>query len=118
MPKAQHIEDLTKAITNTATHYKPLDSWKQPQSANEIKIENPALHTTLMEWRTQTAEIKKLMGYHVVSDQAIADISAKLPRTLTQLAKIKNMGEGKASEYGEQLLKLIRKHLGENELFF
>jgi superfamily II DNA helicase RecQ len=70
-----------------------------------------------MEWRKQTAENKKVLGYHIFSDEAIASISAKSPRSLTQLAKIKNVGEGKTVQYGEQILKLIREHLGEGDLF-
>ncbi|RZJ15875.1 MAG: hypothetical protein EON51_18685, partial [Acinetobacter sp.] len=72
----------------------------------------------LLEWRKQTAEVKKLIGYHIISDQAIVDISARLPKTLTQLSKIKNVGEGKTATYGEEILRLIRRYLGEGELLF
>lgn len=118
IPSISVMEELSKSIKTTATTYKPIDSWKQKQVTAEILIENPALYATLIDWRKQTAELKKSLGYHIISDQAIIEISAKLPRTMTQLSKIKNVGEGKTAEYGEQLLKLIRQHLGENELFF
>lgn len=117
LPKLVNIDQITKAIKDTATQYKPLDSWKKKQVKEETEIENPALYNQLIDWRKKTAETKKVLGYHIISDQAVADISAKLPRSLTQLAKIKNVGEGKTAEYGEQLLKLIRQHLGENDLF-
>ncbi|TKC10514.1 hypothetical protein FA048_10035 [Pedobacter polaris] len=117
LPNFIKVDELSKANRNTAISYKPLDSWKQKQ-LNETSIENPALHLELLNWRKQTAENKKALGYHIISDQAIADISAKLPKTLTQLAKIKNVGEGKATQYGDEILKLIRHHLGENELLF
>lgn len=117
-PNIKQTVEVTKAIRTTATTYKFIDSWKQKPSATEITIENPVLYAQLMDWRQQTAELKKVLSYHVISDQALADISAKLPKTLTQLSKIKNVGEGKTTQYGEHILKLIRQYLGENEPLF
>jgi hypothetical protein len=118
IPELNDVNAINKAIKQIATHYKPFDNWNQPQLVAEVKIENPAVYASLITWRNQTAVNKKLMSYHVISDQAMVDIAAKLPRTLSQLSKIKNVGEGKTAEYGEQLLKIIRQHFGETELFF
>lgn len=118
LPTLQSANQIITAIKNTSIKYKPLDGWKQKQIVSEIVIENPALYAAIMDWRQQTAEGKKLLSYHILSDQAIADISTKLPRTLSQLSKIKNVGEGKTAEYGDQILRFIRQHLGENELLF
>lgn len=117
LPALQHTSQIHTSVKNTATSYKPIDSWKLKPVKEEIVIENPVLHDKLMAWRQQTADQKKSLTYHILSDLAIADISAKLPRSLTQLAKIKNIGEGKTMQYGEQILKLIRVHLGEGDLF-
>lgn len=117
-PHISDTEDISKAIRKTAMTYQALDSWKQKQIKTEAIVENPILYAQLMDWRKQTAELKQSLGYHIISDQAIADISAKLPKTLTQLSKIKNVGEGKTAQYGEHILRLIRQYLGENELLF
>ena len=117
-PNIKQTADIAKAIRTKVTAYKPIDSWKQKLATTEIIIENPVLYAQLMDWRQQTAEVKQLLSYHIISDQAMADISAKLPKTLMQLSKIKNVGEGKTTQYGEQILKLIRQYLGENELLF
>jgi ribosomal protein S6 len=118
LPNIKYAADITKVIRDTAISYKSLDSWEIKQLAKEVKIENPALYAELMDWRQHAAKMKKVLEYHIISDQVVADISAKLPRTLTQLSKIKNVGEGKTAEYGEQILKIIGIHLGENQLFF
>jgi hypothetical protein len=118
LPSLKNIVEIDKVISKKATSYKPIDSWKQKQADTEILIEHPILYAQLLEWRKQTAEDKKMLGYHMISDQAINDIAAKLPKTLTQLAKIKNVGEGKATAYGEAILKLIRQYRGEGELLF
>lgn len=109
------IKDIESNIKIKAINYKSIDGWKKKTPA--IVIENPALYSQLEAWRKQTADQRKLLGYHIISDQALADISAKLPRSLTALAKVKNVGEGKASEYGDEILRMIRNHTGENNLF-
>ena len=117
LPTLKNTMQIQAAIKTTITTYKQLDSLKTKPVKNDIVVENPALYAKLIEWRQQTAETKKLLSYHILSDLAMADISGKLPRSLTQLAKIKNIGEGKAIQYGEEILKLIREHLGESNLF-
>jgi hypothetical protein len=117
MPELGNVDAINKVSKHIATNYQPLDNWTKPQVVAEAKIENPAIYASLIAWRNETAVSRKLMSYHVISDQAMVDIAARLPRTLTQLSKIKNVGEGKAAEFGDQLLKIIRQHFGENELF-
>lgn len=117
LPDLQHVHEISKVIKDKVTGFKTIDSWKQKEHPAAIIIQNPKIYAELIDWRERIAAIKKSLGYHIISDQAMADISSKLPRTLTQLSKIKNVGEGKAAEYGEQLLKIIGKHLGENQLF-
>jgi len=117
LPNLNHVHEISEIIKDKVTGFKTIDSWKQKENPAAIIIENPIIYAELIDWRERIAAIKNSLGYHIISDQAMADISAKLPRTLTQLSKIKNVGEGKAAEYGEQLLKIIGKHLGENQLF-
>ncbi|RZL50672.1 MAG: hypothetical protein EOP00_03185 [Pedobacter sp.] len=117
LPKVVSVPEITNAILKETAKYKTLDNWKV-QQVLENEIENPVLHHKLLDWRKLAATQKQVLGYHIISDQAMIDISSKLPKTLTQLAKIKNVGEGKATQYGDEILKLIRQHLGENELLF
>ncbi len=117
LPTFKNSDEIQATIKTIATSYKLLDSWKVKPVKDELVIENPALYAKLVEWRQQTAELKKTLSYHVLSDQVMADISAKLPRSLTQLSKIKNVGDGKTMQHGEEILKSIREYLGEGNLF-
>jgi len=118
LPTANITAEIIAVTKNVAMQYKPLAGWDKKETPKELVIENPVLYEVLNNWRTRAAEQKKLATYHVLSDQVMADISAKLPKSLKQLSMIKNFGEGKTTAYGEEILKLIRMHLGENELFF
>lgn len=117
LPTIKNGDEIQATIKTIATSYKLLDSWKVKPVKDELVIENPALYAQLVEWRQQTAELKKTLSYHILSDQVMTDISAKLPRSLTQLSKIKNVGDGKTMQYGDQILRLIRNYLGEGDLF-
>lgn len=118
LPNIKDFKDIQKVMSNKASKFKQIDDWDKTKANTATTIENPDLYANLLEWRKQTATLKKLIDYHIISDQALLDISAKLPKTLTQLSKVKNVGEGKTATYGEDILKLIRKYLGEGELLF
>ena len=117
LPAAKSTAQIQVVLKKTATTYQQLDSWKTKSVREEIPIENPILYSSLLAWRKRIAESNNLLSYHILSDLALADIATKLPRSLIQLSKIKNVGEGKTMQYGEQILKLIREYLGENDLF-
>lgn len=118
LPIAKKTDEIAEVMKNSAAAYIAIDGWNKKEPLKEITIENPALYADLISWRIQKAEKKKSADYHIVSDQTIADISAKLPRSMKHLSMIKNFGEGKTTEFGEEILKIIRMHLGENDLFF
>ncbi|MEJ5995661.1 HRDC domain-containing protein [Pedobacter sp. Du54] len=117
LPTLENTNQIQAILKNIATSYKQVDSWKVKPIKEEMVIENPILYAKLIKWRQQTAENKKVLSYHILSDMAIADISARLPRSLSQLAKIKNIGDGKTMQHGDEILKLIRAYLGEGDLF-
>ncbi|RZK41823.1 MAG: helicase [Pedobacter sp.] len=108
--------EVSLNMKTMAASYKQVDGWKKKVSIVQ-DIENPILHAQLENWRKRVAEEKKVLTYHILSDIALAEISAKLPRSLTALSKIKNVGEGKVGQYGDELIKIIKSHLGENDLF-
>lgn len=109
------VAKVNSLIKNKAANYKAIDGWKK--KTPEIVVENPILYAQLLEWRKKTAAQKKVLDYHIISDLVLADISAKLPKTLIALSKVKSVGEGKASAYGEPIIGLIKSYLGESDLF-
>ena len=117
MPTAKSNTEIIATIKNAALAFQSIDDWKTKEVKKEEVIENPALYAALENWRIQIAAKRQSQTYNILSDQALVAISAKLPRSLKQLSMIKNFGEGKTAEFGEEILKIIRMHLGENELF-
>lgn len=117
LPRSQSVDQLRVSTKKAVTDYRYIDGWKTTSVKDETPLENPILYTQLLAWRQQTADLRRTLTYHILSDLAMADIAAKLPRSLMQLSKIKNVGEGKTMQYGEDILKLVRSYLGEGDLF-
>lgn len=117
LQQLQDLEQLRAAITSAGATYQELGQYTKP--APELAVSsNPILLAKLQEWRKATAEKKSISTHQLISEQAMIDIANKPPKTLSELAKIKSIGEGKAIQYGTEILKVIRTHNGESPSLF
>ncbi|WP_428329505.1 HRDC domain-containing protein [Mucilaginibacter sp.] len=71
---------------------------------------NEKLYEQILEWRQQTAQNEKLMPNMVLSEKTAATIAEKLPATLKALSAIKGVGPQKTTQYGSELILLIRTY--------
>ncbi len=76
-----------------------------------------ALFEQLLDWRGRIAGQRNVQPYMVVSDTVLTQIAQKMPNTLTQLSQIKNFGQAKASDFGADIIRIIRASSGTSELF-
>jgi len=118
MPLASSIDEVLTSVQEAGITFAPIyKSWNSKALPLEKEIINPELYRELLSWRVETSRDRKMLEYNLISDNALKDISAKLPRSLNQLSQVKGFGDVKAMDFGDQILKLIRSHLGENDLF-
>ncbi|MBB6126730.1 HRDC domain-containing protein [Mucilaginibacter lappiensis] len=75
---------------------------------------NEKLYEQILEWREKAAVKENVMPNMVLSEKAAAAIAEKLPDTLKALSTIKGIGVQKATQYGPDLISLIRAY--QNEL--
>lgn len=71
---------------------------------------NEKLFNQLLNWRDSAAEKDNIMPSMVFSEKTIAAIAEKLPPTLKALSAIKGVGPHKATQYGPDLIALIRSY--------
>lgn len=112
------LNDMIAAITETAINYYPVYQLKKestPKKVNEIA--NPLLLKEILAWRTEVSSKRNIPDYLVLSEQLCIAIASKLPRSLSELAQIKGVGAGRATDLGDDFVKIIRNYLGENDLF-
>ncbi len=73
------------------------------------KRERPVLEQTpavqaLREWRLARARAEEVPAYVVFNDRTLAELVARTPRTLAELAAVPGIGPAKLERYGPELL--------------
>ncbi|SDP73252.1 HRDC domain-containing protein [Mucilaginibacter sp. OK268] len=71
---------------------------------------NEKLYEQILEWREKAAVKENIMPNMVLSEKTAAAIAERLPDTLKALGVIKGIGAHKATQYGPELIGLIRSY--------
>ncbi|MEZ2334311.1 HRDC domain-containing protein [Mucilaginibacter sp. RCC_168] len=71
---------------------------------------NEKLYQQILDWREKTAIKENIMPNMVLSEKTLMTIAEKLPDTLKTLGTIKGIGVHKATQYGPELIGLIRTY--------
>ncbi|HJQ73934.1 MAG TPA: ATP-dependent DNA helicase UvrD2 [Gaiellaceae bacterium] len=76
------------------------------------KRERPALEQTpagqaLREWRLARARADEVPAYVVFNDRTLAELVARTPRTIAELAAVPGIGPAKLERYGAELLEQL-----------
>ncbi|NNU33647.1 HRDC domain-containing protein [Mucilaginibacter sp. S1162] len=73
-------------------------------------LPNEELYQQILTWREIIAEKEKVMPNMIFSAKTAATIAEKLPATLKALAAIKGVGPQKATQFGNDIIELIRAY--------
>ena len=71
---------------------------------------NEKLFNQLLIWRDSEAQKNNVMPNMVISEKTMASIAEKLPATLKALGTIKGVGQQKSTQYGQELIAMIRSY--------
>jgi DNA helicase-2/ATP-dependent DNA helicase PcrA len=71
------------------------------------------LFVALREWRTGRARQAAMPPYVIAHDATLAAIAETRPRTLAALRRVKGMGPAKLEQYGDEILEVVARALGE-----
>lgn len=77
---------------------------------------DPELYNMLKDLRKKVAKHLELPPYVIFQDFSLEAMSTTYPITIEELQNIQGVGSGKAKRYGEEFIKLIRKHVEDNEI--
>ncbi len=72
------------------------------------------IYNSLVEWRNETAKKGGHPPFIMFSNQQVADIVMKDPKTENDLSSIKGVGNVKIAKYGKKVLEIVRKHRGKS----
>ena len=74
------------------------------------------LMSILKKLRKQIANKLNLPPYIIFQDPSLEDMTLKYPITISEIANIHGVGEGKANKYGNEFVNVISKYVEENNI--
>ena len=74
------------------------------------------LYSILRDLRKKLSRQLSLPPYIIFQDPSLEAMATTYPITIEELANIAGVGAGKAKRYGEEFVKVIRRHVEENEI--
>lgn len=74
------------------------------------------LYSILRDLRKKVAKQLGLPPYIIFQDPSLEAMATTYPVTMEELANIAGVGSGKAKRYGEEFIKVIKRHVEENEI--
>lgn len=77
---------------------------------------DPELYSILKDLRKTISKSVKLPPYVIFQDPSLEAMATTYPITIEELANIPGVGMGKAKRYGAEFVKVICKHVEENEI--
>ncbi len=77
---------------------------------------DPELFAILKEQRKKMAKRLELPPFVIFQEPSLEAMATTYPVTLEELANVPGVGQGKARRYGEEFVKLIKRHVEENEI--
>ncbi len=67
--------------------------------------------TALREWRLAEARRRAIAPFIILHDRTLMAIAAARPRSTDELLAVPGIGPGKATEYGDAIVSVVRAHL-------
>lgn len=77
---------------------------------------DPVLFSMLKNLRKDISKKFNLPPYVIFQETSLECMATTYPITMTELASVPGVGEGKAKRYGNEFLSLICRHVEENEI--
>ncbi len=104
-PEAKKPE-TTRRLAPSARRKNEEQAFKDSATPEQL-----ALYEELRQWRTQTAAAMGRRPYQVLSNTTLRDVAKARPKTLTQLGVLRGIGDVKLSQFGAEILAVIRQNV-------
>lgn len=92
------------------------DEDAEPMRGGASFAVDPVLYSMLKDLRKKISKKLELPPYVIFQDPSLEAMATTYPITMDELQNITGVGAGKAKRYGEEFVKLIKRHCEENEI--
>ena len=76
------------------------------KDANEPGVVNEKLRERLQEWRTARFKKDNIPAYMIMHQSTLMAIASTVPKTKSELMRVKGFGEESFKKYGEEILAI------------
>ncbi len=88
---------------------KPVE--KRPKEYSSDSITHAELYARLRTWKNNKADEYNLPSYMIIPQKTLIELVAKQPVSLKQLKEVKGFGQKKVTQFGEEILTIIKEYL-------
>ena len=117
MARITHMEYFSKSEFTSSTYLGLKKAIQINKSGNYLKAlnakPNEKLFNRLITWRDTVATNENIMPNMVLSEKTLETIAEKLPPVLKALSAIKGVGPQKTTQYGAEIIELVRTYESE-----
>ena len=92
------------------------DEDAEPVKSGASCAADPELYSILKDLRKKIARKLSLPPYVIFQDPSLEAMATTYPVSVEELQNIPGVGAGKARRYGEEFVKVIKRHVEENEI--
>ena len=85
------------------------DAFLRTKGARDLKPRELAVLRELHKWREGAAESRDVATFRVLSNEALLEISRRMPSTVAELANIPGLGPGLIDRRGEELVQAVQR---------
>ena len=117
------VTEKGKEFLNIPTSFKIVEDNDFSDSDEEVVVKSgvscavdPELSSILKDLRKKIAKQHNLPPYVIFQDQSLDAMATTYPISIEELVNIPGVGPGKAKRYGEEFVKVIKRHVEENEI--
>ena len=89
----------------------PVDKKKIKEWRTILDDKEKTVYDALKKWRAERSKLEAVPLFIICKNQQMAFIAREKPLSLEALKKIDGIGEKKAKQYGEAILKIVKAHV-------
>ncbi len=114
------IQTYLRAKTNADLLKETSSPQKKSSASSWTNMANDTAHPELMlqllRWRSDTAADLDLPSYRIASNRTLFELVKLLPTQVKTLKRVKGIGASKAKQFGDELLRIIKQYVSENQI--